>query len=407
MKAITPTSAQHHLEQYRALSLRNKKSQEPRRAAGVKANQQQRLSEDEIAVLERLKSDGKEPESVVIFCDVGRDQDDELALATMAKLHKMGNIKIEGVITNLGPSDKRAQLAKGALSELGLHNIPIAAGSSSGQAPDKYDEYEFDASYMAPEGSVSKNSQGLLKAIFRSAEDKSVNLVALGPMTDLYQFMATNQELFAQKAESGIIMGGVRRENGEVILENGRMVPDSANNNTFDKEASDGVYAGFQDMGIPTTILTREAAYAAPADKDFYDGLGATNHEVGKRLRATQRRSIEGLWARVNLPGNDPDRIGLPARCDRAWFEKTFCDKPIPESGQVWDSITKLPVYDAVAGLASAGPDQVAALFTPKEVKVNGVNHYVIGVSKEDSGMGGLSANTAISALAKSVMLDR
>lgn len=362
--------------------------------------------QEQQALTELAPTEGSQAESVVIFCDVGRDQDDELALATLAKLHHMGNLDIKGVVTNLGPSKMRAQLAKGALEELGLGGVPVAAGSSSGQAEDKYDKYEFDAPYMAPQQDLHTDSQSLLKTIFESAEDRSLNLVALGPMTDLNQFMSQNAELFQQKAERGIIMGGIQRENGQVVLQDGMMVPDSANNNTFDKEASAGVYSGFQNMGIPTTILTREAAYAAPADKEFYNGLGATENPVGERLKATQQRSIEGLWERVNLPADDPNRLGLPGRCDRAWFEKTFCDQPVPEGAPVWDSISKLPVYDAVAGLAALGDGQTQKLFSPTEVQVKGVSHKVIGVSKDDPGMGTLKANTAISALAKSVMLE-
>lgn len=366
-----------------------------------------RLSETEQQTLKELTPRGDaEAESVVIFCDVGRDQDDELALATLAKLHHMGHLDIKGVITNLGPSDKRAQLAKGALGELGLSEVPVAIGSSSGQSPDKYDPYEFEAPYMAPEQSVQKSGQSLLKTVFEAADDRSVNLVVLGPMTDLNEFMSGNADLFRQKAERGVIMGGVQRQDGEVVLKDGLMVPDTANNNTFDSEASAGVYAGLQQMGIPTTVLTREAAYASPADKDFYNGLGETENPVGERLRATQRRSIEGLWERVNMPADDPNRLGLPGRCDRAWFEKTFCDNPVPEGAEVWDSIARLPVYDAVAGLAALGEEQTAKLFDPERVQIGGVTHQVIGLSKERPGMGRLKANQAISALAKSVMLD-
>ncbi|MCA9776635.1 MAG: nucleoside hydrolase [Candidatus Eremiobacteraeota bacterium] len=366
-----------------------------------------KLSRAEQQTLKELQPrQGNEAESVVIFCDVGRDQDDELALATLAKLHHMGNVNIKGVITNLGPSDKRAQLAKGALGELGLSEVPVAVGSSSGQSPDKYDHYEFEAPYMAPQQSVEKSGQSLLKTIFQSADDRSVNLVVLGPMTDLNEFMTENTELFRQKAERGVIMGGVQRQDGEILLKDGLMVPDTANNNTFDTQASSGVYAGLQNWGIPTTVLTREAAYAAPADKDFYNGLGDTGNPVGERLKATQRRSIEGLWERVNMTADDPNRLGLPGRCDKAWFEKTFCDGPVPEGSDVWDSIARLPVYDAVAGLAVLGEEQSSKLFAPEKVQVGGVTHQVIGLSKEHPGMGRLKANQAISALAKSVMLE-
>lgn len=43
------------------------------------------------------------------------------------------------------------------------------------------------------------------------------------------------------------------------------------------------------------------------------------------RLRSTQEKSITGLWRRASLPPKHVDRRGLPDRCDRKWFAKSFC----------------------------------------------------------------------------------
>lgn len=53
--------------------------------------------------------------------------------------------------------------------------------------------------------------------------------------------------------------------------------------------------------------------------------MAATGHPIGKRLRDTQRESIEGLWKRACSEG--ADRLGLPARCNKAWFISTFLNK--------------------------------------------------------------------------------
>jgi inosine-uridine nucleoside N-ribohydrolase len=363
------------------------------------------LSPLEVATLQELSPTGP-PKSVLVFTDIGRDQDDELALSVLAKFQHMGNIDLKGVVTSLGPSDKRGQLAKGALRELGLPDVPVAVGSAAGQPTDKHHDYEFDAPYLADPASLEKDGQAFLKKQFESADDKSLTLLAVGPMTDLNTFMVENRELFQQKAEKVVIMGGIVRAEGAVSLTDGYMTPDTANNNTFDKDASASLYKGLQDLGIPTTVLTKEAAYAAPVDKSFYESLGGTGNEVGERLRASQRRSIEGLWNRVIIPFGDEARGGLPERLNRQWFEETFCDAPVPKGAEVWDSVTKLPVYDALAGLAVLDDAQSSKLFSPTTVEVNGTSHRVIGLSKDDEGMGRINSKLAMAALSKSVMLD-
>jgi inosine-uridine nucleoside N-ribohydrolase len=363
------------------------------------------ISPLEAATLQELSPTGP-AKSVVVFTDIGRDQDDELALSVLAKFQHMGNIDLKGVVTSLGPSEKRAQLAKGALRELGLPDVPVAIGSAAGQPVDKFHDYEFDAPYLAEPESLEKNGQAFLKKQFMAADDKSMTVLAVGPMTDLDTFMKENQELFHQKTEKVVIMGGIVRTDGAVSLTDGYMTPDTANNNTFDKDASASLYKGLQDLGIPTTVLTKEAAYAAPVDKAFYESLGGTENKVGERLRASQRRSIEGLWNRVIIPFGDEARGGLPERLNRQWFEETFCDAPVPKGAEVWDSITKLPVYDALAGLAVLDEAQSSKLFSPASVEVNGTSHQIIGLSKAEEGMGRINSKLAMSALSKSVMLD-
>lgn len=71
------------------------------------------------------------------------------------------------------------------------------------------------------------------------------------------------------------------------------------------------------------------------------DDMACTGHHIGKRLRDTQRGSIEGLWKRACAP-EGPDRLGLPARCDKQWFCATFCDGRGKERGgkdSIWDLV--------------------------------------------------------------------
>ena len=100
------------------------------------------------------------------------------------------------------------------------------------------------------------------------------------------------------------------------------MIPDKAQNNTFDMEAANNLYRELQLEGVTVTDVTRFAAYAANLPLTLYDRMAKTKHPVGLRLQKAQRESLEHLWRRSCLPDQDPDREGLPGRCDKAWFSK-------------------------------------------------------------------------------------
>ena len=142
------------------------------------------------------------------------------------------------------------------------------------------------------------------------------------------------------KTKTVTIMGGVMPFDGSVD-DDELLVPDTAHNNTFDTEASAFFYRRCQELRVPLIVVGRYAAYKCPMPRSIYDDMASTGHPIGKRLRDTQRESIEGLWKRACAP-EGPERIGLPARCDKTWFCGTFCggkggDRASYES--IWDLI--------------------------------------------------------------------
>merc|ERR1712224_273175 len=115
--------------------------------------------------------------------------------------------------------------------------------------------------------------------------------------------------------------------------------------------------------------------------------MAKTNHPIGKRLRDTQRDSIEGLWKRATAP-DGPDRVGLPARCDKAWFCDTFCGgngKARSRDESIWDLVVSFVMYDPVALLCSVPATR--HFFCPVKKRVRGVDHLVIGTSKAQPGV--------------------
>ena len=159
-------------------------------------------------------------------------------------------------------------------------------------------------------------------------------------LKDAAKFLRSHERLFISKTKEVTVMGGVMPfdENPDA---GDFLAPDTAHNNTFDQEASAFFYYRCQEIRVPLIIVSRHAAYKCAMPRSIYDDMASTNHPIGKRLRDTQRASIEGLWKRACAP-EGPERLGLPARCDKAWFCTTFCggngaDRTIGDS--VWDLI--------------------------------------------------------------------
>lgn len=329
------------------------------------------------------------PQKLLVVSDIGRDQDDETTLVALSQLAAQDQVKLEGVVANLQPSDMRARLAKGVLKSLDMQDVPVAVGTASGQPDLKPHAHEFDASYMASESEVERDGQALLKRKLEESADGEMTLLLISGMTDGYQLIHNNPELAQKKLARVVMMGGVTVDKDSIVRDDqGYLTPDKANNNTFDEAATKGLFRDLQDLNIPMTVVTKTAAYAAAVGKQFYEDLGNTGHEVGTRLRDVQKDSLDGLWHRANLPADDPERGGLPARCDRAWFLATFCSgqgQDVPAKESIWGKVTQLNLYDAVAMLVAAGTD--GQLFSPTSVEVKGTQHQVIGISKNVSGV--------------------
>ena len=81
-----------------------------------------------------------------------------------------------------------------------------------------------------------------------------------------------------------------------------------------------------------------------------------TSHPIGVRLQKAQRYSLEHLWKRCCMPDGDPNREGLPGRCDKPWFSKVFlAGQGLDRTGEdsIWDLTGTFQAYDPVALLAA------------------------------------------------------
>jgi inosine-uridine nucleoside N-ribohydrolase len=337
----------------------------------------------------------------LVIGDFGKDLDDEdtLVLQDGERRHRMflntrGSRRqdlfdLKAVVANLAPPLKRAMLAKGTLNQLGQPNVPVGIGTDCNNDPKGHDAEFENIPYLASEVDLEHGGTLLVKTL-EAAVDGSVTLVLISGLTDVANLMREHPDLVTRKLRCAAIMGGVKQENDKVQLDSeGYMVPDTAANNNFDMPAAIYAYRRLQELAIPLIILTREAAYACKVPRSIYDDMAATGHPVGIKLRDSQKRAIEDVWRRANLPPDDPGRAKLPNRCNKEWFCNTFCDgqgMKRASSDSIWDLIQTFNLYDPMT-LVAAVPELRRRFYQPVTVHVHGTKHLIIGVSKNVHGV--------------------
>jgi len=239
--------------------------------------------------------------------------------------------------------------------------------------------YEFDVEYLARNDEIETDGKKLFVEQMRKADDGLFTLVVLAGMRDAWDLLRDNTELFRRKISRVVIMGGIEVEGNSIKRsEEGYLVPDTAANNVFDKESASNFYRELQRQVIPTTVVSRWAAYAAKLPLSIYDRMGETGHPVGVRLQKAQKHSLEHLWNRACLPAGDPGREGLPARCDQAWFSNVFLGgkgKDRKGTDSIWDLAGTFQAYDAIALLAAL-PSVRDRYLDPMVYSVKGLPQY-------------------------------
>jgi len=331
------------------------------------------------------------PMPLVIISDPGQDQDDEIALVLSRTLSDIGLIDVRCVVANLKPSDARAKLAAGTLKVLNMPKVPVGIGTdgNSDKHVDNFTKSVEETGHNYMDREVVDEGDELLVRTYNAAEPHSLILLLISSLTDAAAFIRNNEALFLAKTNRVAIMGGVDAKSLEDDEE--FLLPDqSAQNHKFDEDAADFVFRKCQELGVRLVVLARSAAYAASVPAFIYDELATIGHPIALRLRNSQLKAISGLWARASLPHGDPDRLGLPDRCDRDWFSSTFCDGAdlgsVDANTPIWPFVASFNMYDPLTLLA-AHPSTLQKFFEPTVKVVNGVSHLVVGVDAEVTGV--------------------
>lgn len=346
-----------------------------------------------------VESDGT---PVIVFTDIGRDVDDELALVLVSALRRIHILNPIALIATLTPQHERAFLARGCMDALGMADVPVGIGSSGGVSDD-IDVEVYDAQYSRASPSIYLSGMELVYKALESVPHKSAQILCMASLTDVATLIREQEDLFVSKVKEVVLMGGV------VSLESETLTPDSAYNNNCDISSARFVYKKCQELHVPTVTLSRWAAYGCPVPPKLLDELSKTEHMVSVNVRNAAKLGINQLWDKVTMHPSDPRREMLPSRCDIGWFCRVFTNKKEISrewTSSVWSLVKRLNMYDPLAVLLSV-PAYRAAHFSWHTKVVNDTPHIVVGTSERDTGIPNkLSLYSEYSSLFSSAFLD-
>jgi hypothetical protein len=220
---------------------------------------------------------------------------------------------LRAVVANGGGSARnRAQLARCILNHVGASTVPVGIGTEGTATVAHPHEYALDEYDSAPVASL-RDGFGLLVEVLERSADGSVSVVCISSMRDFADVCAARPELVRAKVMAVAIQGGLVRSAASPA----GWVPDTSQNNEFDRDGAAAVYAFCFAHGVPMTVTSRHAVPTIPMQlaRSFAE---RTNCPVMRYLADAQFLGLEGLWARLCAGA-------LPARCTKQWYFETFC----------------------------------------------------------------------------------
>lgn len=301
-------------------------------------------------------NDGCQPRDLVLISDPGKDPDDSLALVLAIALQDLGYIRVRGVVTTVGASSirrMRARHAKWLLAQLGARNTEVVEGASY-PIPDRLSHAHnsfLRSANVQSESDMQPSPASSNADRFAAYFEKDVTVVVLGGLTDLANWLADRASGIWSSVNRVVVMGGATRGSAPEK----HLVSDShAFNNAVDIFSTNTVFELCGELGIPLTVVSREAIYSSPSSIRFVEDLRLTGHECGICIAEMYRESYSKLWDLVSGELIGEDR-------DRRWFLDTFTDSSdrlrraardstldIPFE-EVFSSVRRVMLYDPIA----------------------------------------------------------
>lgn len=254
---------------------------------------------------------------VLCDTDIGSDCDDALALALL--LAERDALSLEAVTTVSADARMRARIAASLLALAGRGEVEVCAGSDAGLARprERYNWFGHEPRCVVPGVPTAFSSEPAAERIVRAAREcRGLEIVMLGPLTNLARALALDPEL-PRRAAGVTIMGGHVREArlGDFVCPFGIDY-----NLCSDPEASAAVLGA----GFRTTLVTADvtlATWLREADLARLERAGPLPRELARQVRLwtpVQRRIFTDMGGSL-APDNVAflhDPLTVLALCD-------------------------------------------------------------------------------------------
>lgn len=214
------------------------------------------------------------PVKMILDTDIGDDVDDAYALALAVSLPE---VKLLGVTTVHGETDKRAQLAAKLLSVLGRRDVPVCAGRAN--------DHKIGPQYLWAQGFRSPAIRKMSAVEFMRREIErapgEIVLVTIGALTNAGDLLRAHPEV-APKIKSIVMMGGAA-----FVGYNNQPPATPEYNIRCDPQAARTVF----ESGVPIVMAGLDATTMMQLDVERQKRLSAYGSRAGDALA-----SLRLLW---------------------------------------------------------------------------------------------------------------
>jgi purine nucleosidase len=242
---------------------------------------------------------------IVFDTDIGSDVDDAVALALILACRDA--LELVGVTTVSNDTELRARIAARMLALGGANDVPVFEGERKprNRAQERFAWFGHEAAMAEGEGAPAPiHAESAAEAIVSLArEHEGLEIVAVGPMTNVAAALALDPELPGRVAGITIMGGHIRR----VAIGDFTCEPGIDYNLCSDPEASCAVLGA----GFRTTLVSADVTlqtWLREADLARLDAAGPLARDVAKQVRIwapVQHKLFTGLGGQV-----EPDNVG-------------------------------------------------------------------------------------------------